>query len=70
MAQALMTPVIKSGLQPAHKIQVFDVSTSTLGKIQKQFDGIQTADTLSELVAGCQFDCLLCQTSKLDTKVL
>lgn len=50
MAQALMSPVIKSGLQPAHKIQVFDVSTSTLSKIKKQFDGIQTANTLSELV--------------------
>lgn len=50
MAQALMCPLIKTGLQPASKIQVFDVSTSTLSKVKKQFDGIDTADTLVDLV--------------------
>ena len=58
MAQALMSPLIKAGIQPASKISVFDVSTSTLSKVKKQFEGIQTAKTLGELVKDA--DIIIC----------
>jgi pyrroline-5-carboxylate reductase len=50
IAQALMSPLIKTGIQPASKIAVFDVSNSTLSKVKKQFEGIQTAQTLGDVV--------------------
>lgn len=57
MAQACISPLISSGLQPASKISVFDVSTSTLAKVQKEY-GIQTAQTLGELVEDA--DIIIC----------
>lgn len=58
MAQALMSPLIKTGLQPADKISVFDVSTSTLSKVRKQFGGIETSQTLTDLVEDA--DLIIC----------
>lgn len=50
MAQSMISPLIKTGIQPASKISVFDVSTSTLSKLKKQYNDIETAKTLTELV--------------------
>lgn len=58
MAQALLSPLIKTGIQPASKISVFDVSNSTLSKVKKEFEGIQTAQTLGELVTDA--DLIIC----------
>jgi len=58
MAQALMSPLIKTGIQPADKITVFDVSTGALSKVKKQFEGIGTAQTLPELVDDA--DLIIC----------
>lgn len=57
MAQACISPLISSGIQPASKMFVFDVSTSTLAKVQKEYD-IQTAQTLGELVKDA--DIIIC----------
>jgi pyrroline-5-carboxylate reductase len=57
MAQACMAPLISTGLQPASKIFVFDVSTNTMQKVQKEY-GIQTTQTLGELVEGA--DIIVC----------
>jgi pyrroline-5-carboxylate reductase len=50
MATAMMDPLIKTGLQPADQIQVFDVSTNALAAVKESFPEIQTADTVEQVV--------------------
>lgn len=50
MAQALLHPVVVSGLQPASQIAVFDVSTEVCAAVQEQHNGIVVAATPNEAV--------------------
>jgi pyrroline-5-carboxylate reductase len=58
MAQALIHPLIDKGVQPASQIQVFDVSESAMRHMESAYPGIQTANSIPELVAGA--DLVLC----------
>jgi NADP oxidoreductase coenzyme F420-dependent len=51
MAQAFMEPMISKGVQPADKLFVYDVSIQALDDTKKRL-GVQTTDTLREVVDG------------------
>lgn len=50
MAQAMIHPLIKNGHQPEDKVAVFDVSTSTMKGLKKEFPNIQTAESIQDAV--------------------
>ena len=58
MAQAIISPLINSGLQPAEKVAIFDVSTNTMKNVASQHEGIQLAQSISDLVDGA--DLVVC----------
>lgn len=51
MAQAMINPLIKKGYQPEEAITVFDVSSSTIKDIKKQFPNIDAAQSMTEAIA-------------------
>lgn len=58
MAQAMLAPLITTGLQPAHKISIYDVSNSTMDNLASKYEGLETANSLSDLVQDA--DLLIC----------
>jgi ornithine cyclodeaminase/alanine dehydrogenase-like protein (mu-crystallin family) len=48
MAQAMIEPMIKSGLQPASQIAIYDVSTTLMNKAARTYSGIQTTQSAKE----------------------
>jgi pyrroline-5-carboxylate reductase len=53
MAQALISPLIESNIQPPEKICVYDVSVPTMKSITDEFDGkIETSDSVSHAVGN------------------
>jgi pyrroline-5-carboxylate reductase len=50
MAQAMIDPLIRTGLQPASRVAVFDVSNKILRQVVGQHPGIQMAGSIPELV--------------------
>lgn len=58
MAQAMIRPLINKGYQPPEKVAVYDVSTSSLKAMQKEFDGIQAAESIADLVEDA--DMIIC----------
>lgn len=57
MAQALLKPIISTGLQPAQDITVFDVSTNLMDSVSNDL-GVKTSDSIPEAVEGADF--ILC----------
>lgn len=51
MAQAMIHPLIKNGYQPEDKVAVFDVSTSAMKGLKKDFPSIQTTESITDAVA-------------------
>jgi len=49
MAQAVIEPMIKKGVQPASKFMVYDVSDKTMDAVQERL-GVQTSGSLKEVV--------------------
>ena len=58
MAQAMIQPLIQTGLQPASQIHVYDVSSTSLKAVVAQFPGIHTSLSLSSVVANA--DLVVC----------
>jgi pyrroline-5-carboxylate reductase len=58
MAQAILSPVISTGLQPANQVCVFDKSDKTLDEVVAQNPGVQTANSISDLVSDA--DLVIC----------
>ena len=52
MAQAMIHPVIKNGYQPEEKVTIFDVSTAMMKDIKSMYPKINTAQSMSDAVAG------------------
>ena len=50
MAQAMIDPMIRTGLQPAEQITVYDVSTAALNSIKASHPNITIAQNLQEVV--------------------
>jgi pyrroline-5-carboxylate reductase len=50
MAQAMIDPMIQTGLQPAEQITVFDVSTAALQSVSKAYPGLVVAQNLQDVV--------------------
>lgn len=58
MAQAIINPLIKTGLQPAETVSIFDVSTKTMKDVANQHKGIHLAQSITELIDGA--DLVVC----------
>lgn len=53
MASALISPIIDTSIQPAERISVYDVSSSAMNYIDKQYDGsVDTCASISDAVDG------------------
>mmetsp|Transcript_14703 Transcript_14703/g.21688 ORF Transcript_14703/g.21688 Transcript_14703/m.21688 type:complete len:331 (-) Transcript_14703:719-1711(-) len=50
MAEAMIAPVIGSGLQPVEDIYLYDVSSAALEGFKKKYPGIKTAQSMQEVV--------------------
>jgi pyrroline-5-carboxylate reductase len=57
MAQAVLEPVITSGLMPADKVSVFDVSYSMMEEVQGKL-GVTTSQNIAEVIEGA--DLIIC----------
>jgi pyrroline-5-carboxylate reductase len=57
MSQAVVTPLIKTGLQPAEKVSVFDVSDVAMENMNTKL-GIQISDSLGDCMDGA--DLVIC----------
>ena len=55
MAQAMIKPLIANGYQPEEKIAIYDVSTSTTKEVKKEFQNIQVAKSIEEVVTDADF---------------
>lgn len=55
MAQAMIKPLIANGYQPEEKIAIYDVSTSTTKEVKKEFQNIQVAKSIEEVVTNADF---------------
>ena len=58
MAQAVIDPIINTGLQPAEKVSIFDVSVPQMKLVKAKHPGIVMADSIAELVDGA--DLVVC----------
>ncbi|CAJ1958998.1 unnamed protein product [Cylindrotheca closterium] len=58
MAQAMLRPLINKGYQPQEKIAIYDVHTPSIKAMKKEFEDIQTAETIAELVEDA--DIIVC----------
>lgn len=58
MAQAIISPLIKTGLQPADTVTIFDVSTNVMKTLATEYPGIHLAQSIPELVDGA--DLVIC----------
>jgi pyrroline-5-carboxylate reductase len=58
IAQAIISPLIQTGLQPANKVAIFDVSVPAMKQVEANHPGIHLAQSISELVDGA--DLLVC----------
>lgn len=68
MAQAMITPLIATGLQPASDIAVFDVSTSTLEKVMKINESISQAPSITQLVDDADMIVCAVKPQNLDSR--
>jgi pyrroline-5-carboxylate reductase len=57
MAQAVLRPMINTGLQSADKVSVFDVSMNTMEQVQEDL-GVNITDTIGECMDGA--DLVIC----------
>lgn len=58
MAQAILSPVISTGLQPAEQVTIFDKSDATVEEVLAANPKVQAASSIPELVADA--DLLIC----------
>jgi pyrroline-5-carboxylate reductase len=57
MAQAVLNPLIKTGLQPPEKVSVFDVSMNTMEQVQEDL-GVNISDNIGDCMDGA--DLVIC----------
>ncbi len=48
MAEALISPLIETGIQPAEDISIFDVSQKTMDNICETYNGVQATSSVAE----------------------
>ena len=58
MSQAVIDPIINTGLQAAEKVAIFDVSVNQMKYVQAKHPNIIMADSIAELVDGA--DLVVC----------
>jgi pyrroline-5-carboxylate reductase len=57
IAEAILAPMVSSGLQPADKIQIYDVNLSTMQRVQER-TGVNIASSLNQVVQDA--DLVIC----------
>ena len=50
MAEALISPLIETGIQPAKDISIFDVSQKTMDHVCEKYDGVQATSSVAEVL--------------------
>mgnify|MGYP005855022103 CR=1 FL=1 len=70
MAQAILNPIISTGLQPADQVTVFDKSDAALDQVTRDNPGVQTADSIRELVADADLFICAVKPQNIDTNLL
>lgn len=55
MAQSMIRPLINKGYQPEDKVAVYDVSTSSTKAMKNEFENIQIAESISDLVTDADY---------------
>lgn len=58
MAQAMIRPLVNKGYQPPEQIAIYDLSTSAIRDMKNEFDGIQAAESIEDLVTDA--DLIVC----------
>jgi len=58
MAHAMIDPMIRMGVQPADKIQIYDVSNRIMDELCDEFPGLTKSESLSGVVQNA--DLVLC----------
>jgi len=58
MAQAILNPVINTGIQPANQVTVFDKHDATVESVLQNNPGVKAASSIRELVEGA--DLIVC----------
>lgn len=48
----MITPIIKTGIMPADRVSIYDVSNKTMDRIRTQHEGIQTATSIPDAISG------------------
>ena len=51
MAESMITPIIKTGIMPASRVSIYDVSNKTMDRISKQHEGIQTCTSIPDAIS-------------------
>ena len=64
MAQAVIEPLINTGVQPANQIAVFDVNYNLMKEMPERYPGIQSCNSLPELVDAA--DLIVCAVKPLN----
>jgi hypothetical protein len=57
MAEAMVAPIVNTGLQPADKVSIFDVHQKTMDRVVEAYD-IQGSRSIEECVTGADLICL------------
>ena len=52
MAESMIAPIIKTGIMPADRVSIYDVSNKTMDRIGKQHEGIQTSTSIPDAISG------------------
>lgn len=68
MAQALIDPMIKTGLQPASQIAIYDVFNASMKEVQNNHPDVQMAKSLQELVDGADMVVMAVKPQNLGPK--
>lgn len=54
MSQAMLSPLLKNGLQSPSSITAYDVSDAALAKVEELYPGVQTANSIPEAISDSE----------------
>jgi len=65
MAEAMVAPIVNTGLQPASKITIFDVHQSTMDRVAETYS-VNSSQSIEECVANAELICLAVKPQNCD----
>lgn len=70
MAQAILNPIVRTGLQPADQVTIFDKSQDTIDAVASHHPDIQVAGSIPELVDDADLVVCCVKPQNIDSKLL